>query len=90
MRQKLIDIIEKVWCCKYIGPLEVTETSKGFLVKIGIPDVNKPTVIAADLSEEKFLKFFTDQIREMNVDGFYKYEVNRRIADDEECLKNYI
>ncbi len=81
-KNDLINIINQTWDCDYVGSLKLEQTKYGFIVKLGIPDVDAPTIIQGDLPEEKFLKFFKEQIRGMNVDGFYMYKINRRIIDE--------
>lgn len=80
-RDDLIDIINTTWECNYTGSLKLEQTKCGYVVKMGIPNVDSPTIIHGDMPEEKFLKYFKEQIQGMNVDGFYMYKINRIIVD---------
>lgn len=80
-KEDLIEIINKAWDCNYIGSLKLEKRNCGYVVKIGMPNVDKPIIIQGDMPEEKFLKYFKEEVRGMNVDGFYLYQVNREIID---------
>lgn len=66
LEQHILDFIEKKYCAKYVGGLEVTKLGTGptgykAVFALGNAD-HRPIQIAADLNAEDFLKFIEQEL----------------------------
>ena len=67
MKEAILQAIIETYCKKYIGTLEVEKIiPEGWIVRLGMNNDEKPIVISAELSDEKFLKFFIKELRDRN------------------------
>lgn len=63
MVNKILSLIEDVYCKKYVGKLEVEKLPCGYSVKFWL-DRNNPTIIAADIEDiDSFLNFLRQELK---------------------------
>lgn len=73
LKNEILALIQKIYCAKYIGTLEVYRSiSSGIIVRFGLNCNEKPIYIAAELPDDKFLKYMEKEIRSRRFD-FVKY-----------------
>lgn len=64
IQEYFLNIYNKV----YIGKISIQKLDPvGYCVRLGMDRPNKPTVIYAELEDDKFLKYLKEQIKSMNV-----------------------
>lgn len=81
LERAVLSLIEKVYKCKYVGGLTVTQLASGgykLALNLGNPDIEQ-IVIAADMNAEDFLKYVKQELisrQLIKVQYFtgYKYE----------------
>ena len=71
IKQDILKIIREVYCAEYIGTLDVTLLSPGYIVKLNMNE--NPISIGAELEYDKFLKFFRKEIESRNFPNYVKY-----------------
>lgn len=79
VRDKVLEIIEKVYECCFAGNLRVIPLKTvGWQVEIGLPNIEKPFVLAAELPLDEFLKYLEKELRFSSWDytEHYKVELN--------------
>ena len=60
LKQKILELIERIYCKKYIGTLEVKHIKPiGVTVRFGLNNDEKPIYISAELDDISFLKCIT-------------------------------
>lgn len=60
---KILDLIEQIYCKKYIGKLKVEKLPIGYSVGFWL-DRNTPTIIAAEIEDENdFLQYLAKELR---------------------------
>lgn len=63
MVNKILALIEEVYCKKYIGKLQVEKLPIGYSAKFWI-DRNNPSIIAAELDNpDDFLNYLKEQLK---------------------------
>lgn len=76
MVTKLLQAIEDIYNKKYIGYINVKELNPiGFDVSFGNPE--KPTHISAELNEDKFIKYFVQELRDRHLYDSQYFETRR-------------
>nr|DAN37437.1 MAG TPA: hypothetical protein [Crassvirales sp.] len=92
IKEEILSIIEKIYCKKYIGTLEIYRIIPfGLIVRFGLNCNEKPIYIAAELSDDKFLKYMEKEIRSRRFDfvkyfiGYKEYPYN--CNKDRRCIK---
>ena len=69
LKNKILCIIQEVYnyqgrTWRYNGRLKIRQLSPvGYSVTFGLNNIDKPLVISAELSDDKFLKFIKDELR---------------------------
>ena len=92
LKNKILCIIQEVYnyqgrTWRYNGRLKIRQLSPvGYSVTFGLNNIDKPLVISAELSDDKFLKFIKDELRSRHFDlvqyfSGYKYE------PEDKCIK---
>lgn len=74
MKDKILDLIYKIYNRCYIGKLEVTPLNPiGYDISMELHSDERPLHIAAELSDDEFLKFFEKELRSRHLatDHFY-------------------
>lgn len=78
IKQEIIDIIEELYECKFIGKLKVTILDPvGYSVAIDLLQGDDPIFITAEFPHDKFLNFVCEELRTRTLDrvqlfGLYK------------------
>ena len=92
LRNEILALIQKIYCAKYIGTLEVYRIIPlGVIVRFGLNCNEKPIYIAAELPDDKFLKYMEKEIRLRRFDfvkyflGYKEYPYN--CPKDRRCIK---
>lgn len=92
LRNEILALIQKIYCAKYIGTLEVYRIIPlGVIVCFGLNCNEKPIYIAAELPDDKFLKYMEKEIRSRRFDfvkyflGYKEYPYN--CPKDRRCIK---
>lgn len=92
LRNEILALIQKIYCAKYIGTLEVYRVIPiGVIVRFGLNCHEKPVYIAAELEDDKFLKYMEKEIRLRRFDfvkyflGYKEYPYN--CPKDRRCIK---
>ena len=67
-KNKILQLIEDIYNKKYIGKIKVTKYPMGWGVWLGMNNNDKPIIIAAELSDKMFLKFFKKELLDRNWD----------------------
>ena len=63
MVTKILNLIEELYCKKYIGKIEIEKLPVGYSTKFWL-DKNNPTTISAEIdNEENFLQFMRDELK---------------------------
>ena len=63
LRNEILALIQKIYCAKYIGTLEVFRIIPlGVIVRFGLNCNEKPIYIAAELPDDKFLKYMEKEM----------------------------
>lgn len=68
-------MIEQIYKRKYVGHIKIKRLCPiGLMVTLGMNNDDKPLVIAADLNDEDYLKFFCKELHErgLNVVKYFK------------------
>lgn len=61
----ILDNIEKIYDRKYIGKIDVKRINPiGISVTLSLNNVDKPLVIAAELNDNDFIKFFNQELHD--------------------------
>lgn len=69
MKKAILCLIRKVYCKEYIGTLRLWKINpNGWVVRLGMNNDDKPIVISAELPDEKFLRYFEQELRDRNWD----------------------
>lgn len=63
LEKKIVDLIEKIYCCKYVGKLKVTRLNTGFHLSLGLIYPNTIEISYDTESEDQFLKFIEEEIK---------------------------
>jgi len=75
----------EVYNVEYVGSLKIERINPiGLKVRLGIMNDYKPMYISAELSDEKFLKFFKKELYDRNLDFVEFFKGVKGYADD--CL----
>ena len=83
---KVLDIISKLYEREYIGKLHISRIKPfGFKLTLGMNNVDKPIVIAAQLNEEDFLKYVYNELRERNFVAAVHYSMGEQILPYSDC-----
>ena len=92
LKQKILDLIERIYCKKYIGTLEVNHINPiGVTVRFGLNNDEKPIYISAELSDDDFMIFIEKELHSRRLDivkyflGYKDYPYNCNI--DRRCIK---
>lgn len=62
IREYIMDIYKK----QYIGKIKIKKLNPGYCIYLDIGHQYNPTVIYAELEDEKFLKFLKDDLKSRN------------------------
>lgn len=78
----ILDTIQKVYCKRYVGKLKCVPicNAEGWTVIIGLHE-SKPITISAQLPDDKFLKFFEQELRDRDWDTVHWF-TGYQILDD--------
>lgn len=72
LEQVIQDYFLDIYGKRYTGKLEITKLHPvGYYIKFGMDRTDKPTVIYAELEDNKFLKFLKRQIKDMRLNLIY-------------------
>lgn len=98
LEEAIGDLIEKIYCAKYIKKLQVVETflnngeHLGYILKMGANKPEKPFTIAMEGNEKQFLKFVESQLRFTGLDRIDYFEGvtcdcpnKKKEEENEEC-----
>lgn len=66
-------LIEDLYESCYIGQIKVNILPKGYQVFIGMPTVERPFSLAADLSWNKFLLYLKDNLKHSPLQEWFRY-----------------
>ena len=79
-KEALLSLIEQIYNKKYVGTIKVSRLQPiGWRVRLGMNNNDKPIIIAAELSDKMFLKFFKKELLDRNwdlVQFFLGYKTN--------------
>lgn len=73
IREYFLDIYKK----EYIGKITIDKLPIGYKVSLGLATPEKPMVIYAELPDDKFLKFFRQELRTKRFNLVYYGELNK-------------
>ena len=63
MVTKVLNLIEELYCKRYVGRIEIEKLPVGYSVKFWL-DKNNPTTISAEIDkEEDFLQFMREELK---------------------------
>lgn len=80
------ELIERVYCCKYIGELKLTKLSDGYLLSLGLGNPDRPLIFAMDGTPQQFLKALEKRLRQDHlIDTEYSYGM-KGIKDEDICV----
>ena len=68
-KENILCLIEAIYHKKYIGTLEVSKLNPGWRVRLGMNNTDKPIIISAELPDDKFLKFFREELLNRDLDS---------------------
>ena len=69
LKQKILELIERIYCKKYIGTLEVKHIKPiGVTVRFGLNNDEKPIYISAELDDISFLKYIEKELHSRHFD----------------------
>lgn len=92
LKQKILELIERIYCKKYIGTLEVKHIKPiGVTVRFGLNNDEKPIYISAELDDISFLKYIEKELHSRHFDivkyflGYKEYPYN--CHSDRRCIK---
>lgn len=74
LKQQILELIEKIYCKKYIGTLKVNHINPiGVTVRFGILNNEKPIYISAELKDDQFLKYIEKELhlRHFDLDKYF-------------------
>lgn len=92
LKEQILKLIEKIYCKKYIGSLEVFRNNPGGIItRFGLRCYEKPLYISADLPDDKFLIYMEKELRSRRFD-FTKYFLGYKedpyhCPTDRRCIK---
>ena len=76
LEQAIRDLIMRIYCKKYVGEMLCIPmcSGEGWTVVLGMNNVDKPITISAQLPDDKFLKFFEEELnsRDWNTIKWFK------------------
>lgn len=80
LEQAILDTIQKVYFKKYVGKIKCVPIPNkiGWTVIMGLGHDEKPITISAELPDNKFLKFFEQELRDRDwntVHWFTGYQI---------------
>lgn len=83
------DIIVKTYCKKYVGKMTCIPACQGvgWTVIMGMNNEEKPITISAELPDDKFLKFFREELLDRNWDTV-KFFTGYKTYPDDGCPIN--
>lgn len=88
----ILDTIQKVYCKKYVGKIKcIPIQPTGWIVILGMNNVDKPITISAELPDDKFLKFFEQELNDRNWDTIHWFTGYKSYPDngcpiDKSCI----
>lgn len=80
LEQAILDTILKTYHKQYVGKIKCIPITGGWTVVLGLHE-DKPLTISAQLPDNKFLKFFEQELRDRNWDTVHWY-TGYQILDD--------
>ena len=85
IEQAVLDIIERIYCAKYVGKLSVKQWAHGYSLTLGLNNTERPIYIMGEGTEEEFLKLVEKELKFMGLDRT-KYFFGVKIYENEdEC-----
>lgn len=92
LKNEILKLIQQIYCAKYTGTLEIYRIIPlGVIVRFGLNCNENPIYIAAELPDDKFLKYMEKEIRSRRFDfvkyflGYKEYPYN--CPKDRRCIK---
>lgn len=81
------DIIRNTYRKEYVGKMTCIPLcgTEGWTVVLGMNQVEKPITISAQLPDDKFLKFFRQELLDRNWNTIKWFSGYKRYPDDNEC-----
>lgn len=84
-KEKILQLIEDVYNKKYIGTIKVTKINPiGYTIRLGMNNNDKPIMISAELSDDKFIKFFRQELLDRHWD-YIKFYFGYKNYPDNGC-----
>lgn len=68
LEQAILEIIQTIYECKYVGMLQVERIADGLKVSLGWKYDDYPISIMAQLPDDKFLDYFKEELRNRHLD----------------------
>lgn len=70
-------LIEQIYDCCFVGEIEVKILPNGFQVLIGLPSIERPFSLAADLPWDDFLIYFKNNLKRTPLWDRYTLELTQ-------------
>lgn len=83
----ILESVQDIYHKKYVGKLKVIKLANGYQMKMYLNKPEAPLVIAADLSDEKFLSFIKKELRSRHLE-LTDYFTGYKIEDQNYCNNN--
>lgn len=78
----ILDTIQRTYHKKYVGKIKCEHLGIGWKVILGMNNVDKPIVISAELPDEKFLKFFEQELNDRDWDTVHWFTGYKTYPDN--------
>lgn len=86
LEKEVLDIIEKVTCCKYIGHLKVIESEDDFTLNLYLNQEMSPMVINYQGDKESFLKFIAKDLRKRQIERAHHFRAIKHEWYESQCI----
>lgn len=86
LEKEVLDIIEKVTCCKYIRHLKVIESEDDFTLNLYLNQEMSPMVINYQGDKESFLKFIAKDLRKRQIERAHHFRAIKHEWYESQCI----
>lgn len=79
MREKILQLIEKLYCKKYTGKIKVEKIKDGYTLVLGLNQEERPIRISGQMGEKDFLKYVENELRLRHLETteyYYGYKID--------------
>lgn len=87
LEKEVLDIIEKVTCCKYIGSLKVIESEDDFTLNLYLNQEMSPMVINYQGDKNSFLAFIENDLRKRQIERAHHFKAIKHEWYESQCLE---